>query len=148
MPPRRGGDDVRGQRRRCARWLTCGTVVYFDVDINTLPASAGPEASTRARAVHRRLGAAVRTRPSGALRESPSVALDYRSIGQPTGTAGPGGLPAVVNAIKVNDTPAAVGDGAVGLCAVLSAGKLGASRIVALSRNPYRQALAIGVRCH
>lgn len=35
-----------------------------------------------------------------------------------------------------------VGDGAVGLCAVLAAHRLGAARIVALSRNPVRQALA------
>ncbi len=39
-------------------------------------------------------------------------------------------------------TVAVIGDGAVGLSAVLSAKKLGASRIIALSRNPARQALA------
>ncbi|HKT56704.1 MAG TPA: zinc-dependent alcohol dehydrogenase family protein [Microbacterium sp.] len=37
---------------------------------------------------------------------------------------------------------AVVGDGAVGLSAVLAAHRLGASRIVAMSRNPERQALA------
>jgi threonine dehydrogenase-like Zn-dependent dehydrogenase len=37
---------------------------------------------------------------------------------------------------------AVVGDGAVGLCAVIAAGRLGAVRIVALSRNPSRQVLA------
>ncbi len=35
-----------------------------------------------------------------------------------------------------------VGDGAVGLCAVIAAKRLGAERIVAMSRNPARQALA------
>ena len=40
------------------------------------------------------------------------------------------------------DTVAVVGDGAVGLSAVISAKRLGASRIIALSRNPARQALA------
>jgi threonine dehydrogenase-like Zn-dependent dehydrogenase len=35
-----------------------------------------------------------------------------------------------------------VGDGAVGLCAVLAARRLGAERIITLSRNPARQALA------
>ncbi len=37
---------------------------------------------------------------------------------------------------------AVVGDGAVGLCAVIAARRLGAERIIALSRNPARQALA------
>jgi threonine dehydrogenase-like Zn-dependent dehydrogenase len=35
-----------------------------------------------------------------------------------------------------------VGDGAVGLCAVLAARRLGAERIIALSRHPARQELA------
>jgi threonine dehydrogenase-like Zn-dependent dehydrogenase len=35
-----------------------------------------------------------------------------------------------------------VGDGAVGLCAVLASRRLGAARIIALSRNPARQKLA------
>ena len=39
-------------------------------------------------------------------------------------------------------TVAVVGDGAVGLSAVLAARRLGAERIVALSRNPARQAVA------
>ena len=37
---------------------------------------------------------------------------------------------------------AVVGDGAVGLCAMIAAARLGAGRIIALSRNPARQALA------
>lgn len=49
---------------------------------------------------------------------------------------------AVSAGVKAGDTVAVVGDGAVGLCAVLGARKLGASRIIALSRNPSRQALA------
>ncbi len=44
--------------------------------------------------------------------------------------------------MKPGDTVAVVGDGAVGLCAVLAARRLGAGRIIALSRNPARQALA------
>lgn len=43
---------------------------------------------------------------------------------------------------KAGDTVAVVGDGAVGLCAVLAAKRLGAGRIVALSRHPNRQAVA------
>lgn len=49
---------------------------------------------------------------------------------------------AVSAGVKPGDTVAVVGDGAVGLCAVLGAEKLGAGRIIALSRNPARQSLA------
>ena len=44
--------------------------------------------------------------------------------------------------VKKGDTAAVVGDGAVGLCAVIGAKKLGAERIIALSRNPAREELA------
>ena len=43
---------------------------------------------------------------------------------------------------KPGDVVGVVGDGAVGLSAVLAARRLGASRVIALSRNPARQALA------
>ena len=51
---------------------------------------------------------------------------------------------AVSGGVKPGDTVAVVGDGAVGLCAVIAAKRLGATRIIALSRNPARQALARG----
>ncbi len=44
--------------------------------------------------------------------------------------------------VKQGDTVAVVGDGAVGLCAIIAAKRLGAQRIIALSRNPTRQKLA------
>ena len=44
--------------------------------------------------------------------------------------------------VKKGDTVAVVGDGAVGLCAIIAANRLGAERIIALSRNPARQGLA------
>jgi threonine dehydrogenase-like Zn-dependent dehydrogenase len=44
--------------------------------------------------------------------------------------------------VKQGDTVAVVGDGAVGLCAIIAAKRLGAGRIIALSRNPARQKLA------
>src|SRR4051794_29336937 len=44
--------------------------------------------------------------------------------------------------VKAGDTVAVVGDGAVGLSAVLAAKRLGADRIIALSRHADRQALA------
>jgi threonine dehydrogenase-like Zn-dependent dehydrogenase len=50
---------------------------------------------------------------------------------------------AVSAGVKPGDSVAVVGDGAVGLCAVIAAKKLGAGRIIALSRHPARQALAI-----
>jgi threonine dehydrogenase-like Zn-dependent dehydrogenase len=50
---------------------------------------------------------------------------------------------AVVRAgVSKGDVVAVVGDGAVGLCAVLAAHRLGAERIIALSRHPQRQQLA------
>jgi threonine dehydrogenase-like Zn-dependent dehydrogenase len=49
---------------------------------------------------------------------------------------------AVCAGVKEGDTVAVVGDGAVGLSAVLAAKRLGAERIVALSRHADRQALA------
>jgi alcohol dehydrogenase len=49
---------------------------------------------------------------------------------------------AVMAGVKPGDTVAVVGDGAVGLCAVLGAKRLGATRIIALSRHPERQAVA------
>jgi hypothetical protein len=49
---------------------------------------------------------------------------------------------AVSAGVKAGDTVAVVGDGAVGLSAVLAASRLGAGRIIALSRHADRQALA------
>src|SRR5512142_2420514 len=49
---------------------------------------------------------------------------------------------AVCAQVKPGHTVAVVGDGAVGLCGVLAAKRLGAERIIALSRNPARQQLA------
>ncbi len=44
--------------------------------------------------------------------------------------------------VRAGGVVAVVGDGAVGLCAVIAARRLGAERVIALSRNPARQALA------
>ena len=44
--------------------------------------------------------------------------------------------------VGTGSTVVVVGDGAVGLCAVIASKRLGAERIVAMSRNPDRQALA------
>ena len=49
---------------------------------------------------------------------------------------------AVSAAVGVGHTVAVVGDGAVGLSGVLAAKRLGAERVIALSRRPERQALA------
>lgn len=49
---------------------------------------------------------------------------------------------AVSAGVKEGSVVAVVGDGAVGLCAVLAAKRLGAKRIIVLSRNPARQAIA------
>jgi threonine dehydrogenase-like Zn-dependent dehydrogenase len=49
---------------------------------------------------------------------------------------------AVSGGVRRGDTVAVVGDGAVGLSAVLAASRLGAERIIALSRHPDRQRIA------
>ena len=79
-----------------------------------------------------------------------------------TGAAGPGGveealLPSLLTLSDVmgtghhaalaarvgpGSTVAVVGDGAVGLCGVLAARRLGAERVVAMSRHPARQEIA------
>jgi threonine dehydrogenase-like Zn-dependent dehydrogenase len=48
---------------------------------------------------------------------------------------------AVSGGVRPGSVVAVVGDGAVGLCAVIAAKRLGAARIILLSRNPARQAL-------
>jgi len=55
---------------------------------------------------------------------------------------GTGHHAAVSAEVELGDTVAVVGDGAVGLCAILAAKRLGAARILALSRHPARQQLA------
>ncbi|MFC5824053.1 zinc-dependent alcohol dehydrogenase family protein [Nonomuraea insulae] len=55
---------------------------------------------------------------------------------------GTGWYAAVAAQVKPGDTVVAVGDGAVGLCAVIAAKELGAERIIAMSRHEPRQKLA------
>lgn len=55
---------------------------------------------------------------------------------------GTGHHAAVSAQVRAGSTVAVVGDGAVGLCAVLAAARLGAERVIAMSRHPQRQQLA------
>ncbi|MET8179818.1 zinc-dependent alcohol dehydrogenase family protein [Streptomyces sp. NPDC005336] len=55
---------------------------------------------------------------------------------------GTGWYAAVAAEVRPGDTVAVVGDGAVGLCAVIAAKELGAQRIIAMSRHESRQKLA------
>jgi threonine dehydrogenase-like Zn-dependent dehydrogenase len=55
---------------------------------------------------------------------------------------GTGWHAAVAAGVREGDTVVVVGDGAVGLCAVLAAARMGAERIVAMSRHEPRQRLA------
>jgi len=55
---------------------------------------------------------------------------------------GTGHHAAVSAGVGPGDTVVVAGDGAVGLCGVIAASRLGASRIVMMSRNPARQELA------
>lgn len=55
---------------------------------------------------------------------------------------GTGHHAAVSAGVQPGDTVVVVGDGAVGLCGVIAAKRLAAAEIIAMSRNPQRQALA------
>ncbi len=55
---------------------------------------------------------------------------------------GTGHHAAVSAGVQPGDAVAVVGDGAVGLCAIIAAHRLGATTIIAMSRHPERQALA------
>lgn len=55
---------------------------------------------------------------------------------------GTGHHAAVSGGVREGSTVAVVGDGAVGLCALAAARRLGATRVVAMSRHPRRQELA------
>ncbi|MFC9454189.1 zinc-dependent alcohol dehydrogenase family protein [Streptomyces sp. NPDC056983] len=55
---------------------------------------------------------------------------------------GTGWYAAMAAQVQAGDTVAVVGDGAVGLCAVIAAKELGAERIIAMSRHEPRQKLA------
>ena len=59
-----------------------------------------------------------------------------------TDVLGTGHHAALSAGVRAGSTVAVVGDGAVGLCAVLASVRLGASRVVAMSRHEARQALA------
>lgn len=59
-----------------------------------------------------------------------------------TDVMGTGHHAALAAGVRPGSTVAVVGDGAVGLCAVIAARRLGAERVVAMSRHASRQALA------
>jgi hypothetical protein len=80
----------------------------------------------------------------GTLVATPSMPDDHLIPGLLTlaDVMGTGHHAAVSAGVTKGSTVAVVGDGAVGLCAVLAAKRLGASRIVAMSRHADRQAVA------
>jgi len=81
----------------------------------------------------------------GTLVKVPAGTYDdatMRSLLTLSDVMGTGHHAAVSAHVLDGDTVAVVGDGAVGLSAVIATKRLGADRIIALSRNPARQALA------
>ena len=76
--------------------------------------------------------------PSGRP-EDPDVLASLLAASDVLGT---GWFGAVAAEAGPGKTVAVVGDGAVGLLAILAAKELGAERVIAMSRNPQRQALA------
>ena len=78
-----------------------------------------------------------------ATREVPDDAL-VPSLLALSDVMGTGWHAAVAAGVQEGDTVVVVGDGAVGLCGVLSASRMGAERIVAMSRHAPRQEIARG----
>jgi threonine dehydrogenase-like Zn-dependent dehydrogenase len=74
--------------------------------------------------------------------ESVHTDATMRSLLALSDVMGTGHHAAVSAGVRPGSVVAVVGDGAVGLCAILAARRLGAGRIIALSHNPARQALA------
>jgi threonine dehydrogenase-like Zn-dependent dehydrogenase len=81
-------------------------------------------------------GTLVRVPGSGHSEET------MRSLLTLTDVAATGHHAAVCAGVERGSVVAVVGDGAVGLCGVLAATRLGAERVIALSRNPVREKLA------
>ena len=81
----------------------------------------------------------------GSLVATPGIPDDDQIPGLLTlaDVMGTGHHAAVSAGVTAGSTVAVVGDGAVGLCAILAAKRLGASRIVAMSRHADRQAVAL-----
>jgi len=80
----------------------------------------------------------------GSLVATPSMPTDAQIPGLLTlaDVMGTGHHAAVSAGVTAGSTVVVVGDGAVGLCAIIAAKRLGASRIVAMSRHADRQAVA------
>jgi threonine dehydrogenase-like Zn-dependent dehydrogenase len=76
-----------------------------------------------------------------ATRDQPS-ADEVPSFLAASDVLGTGWFGAVAAAVGPGKAVAVVGDGAVGLCAVLASKQMGAERIIAMSRHPTRQKLA------
>src|SRR4030081_3397660 len=70
------------------------------------------------------------------------VPLAEGTLVAPSDVMGTGWFPADAANVKPSSTVVVVGDGAVGLLAVLSAKQMGAERIIAMSRHEKRQRLA------
>ncbi|MEX2511211.1 MAG: zinc-binding dehydrogenase, partial [Homoserinimonas sp.] len=81
---------------------------------------------------------------NGTLVATPTMPEDDQVAGLLTlaDVMGTGHHAAVSAGVTAGSSVVVVGDGAVGLCAVLAAGRLGASRIIAMSRHAERQAIA------
>ncbi len=76
-----------------------------------------------------------------ATRDQPSVG-DIPNLLAASDVLGTGWFGADAAAVAPGKTVAVIGDGAVGLCAVLAAKQMGAERVIAMSRHPGRQKLA------
>ena len=141
-----GADVTRRQERR----LRDRAVRLQRRHLPALPAR-DHDRLRRRRLLPRRTATAARARRS-ACRSPTARSSRSRAPGTPTRCSrslltlsdvmSTGHHAAVCADVQAGSTVAVVGDGAVGLSGVLAAKRLGAERIIALSRHPDRQALA------
>ncbi len=112
------------------------------------------QAGYQSRCVHAELIGAIGTQAEfaripladGTLVATPGMPSDdlVPSLLAASDVLGTGWFAAVAADVQPGKTVAVVGDGAVGLLAVLAARQLGAERIIAMSRHQARQKLALG----
>ena len=114
-------------------------------------ASGAARTATAARSTAARASTSACPLADGTLVATPEVPDDdARAVACSalSDVMGTGWHAAVAAGVQQGDTVVVVGDGAVGLCGVLAASRMGAERVIAMSRHASRQQIATRVRRH
>lgn len=143
------GDDVRGVRVGDVvvapfTW-SCGECVHCRADVHTsclLGGVFGGETGCQAELVRVPQAGGTLVTVDGFSADSPPPDDLLRDLLACSDVMGTGWHAARAAGVREGSTVVVVGDGAVGLCGVLSAVQQGAARVVTMSRHADRQALA------